>query len=113
MAEQRDLSQYQRVVIDQDLCISCGACVAVCPWQALELDENAKARLIWEKCYDDFSCVAACPVKCIYKASEAPDDAKKKPNWYRLGRQLSPDEQKILNDWKAKFGIPVDPLPPS
>jgi len=105
-----ELLKYERVVIDQDICISCGACVAACPYQALELDENGKARMIWEMCKDDFSCVAVCPVKCIYKSSEAPAEAKAKKGWYRLGKALSPEEQKALQEWKAKYGVTADPV---
>ena len=32
-----------KVIIDQEKCISCGSCVAVCP-DTFELDENSKAR---------------------------------------------------------------------
>ncbi len=55
------LRKYQRVIDDQDICIGCGACVSVCPTNAWELDENGKARLIWDWCIDDFSCVPVCP----------------------------------------------------
>lgn len=105
-----ELTNFQRVVIDQDTCISCGACVAACPYQSLELDENGKARLIWEVCRDDFSCVAVCPVKAISKTSEAPEELKAKKGWYRIGRPLSPDEQKAFQGWRAKFGVTADPV---
>lgn len=104
------LAKYQRIVIDQDICISCGACVSVCPADALELQEdNVKARLLWDKCIDDFSCVEACPVFCIWKSSEAPDDAKAKDGWYRFTRELSDEEKKIFEEWKEKYGITGNP----
>ncbi len=105
-----ELAQYQRVLIDQDTCISCGACVAVCPWQALELDDNGKARLIWDKCKDDFSCISACPVNCIYKVGEASDALKAKQGWYRFSKELSPDEQKAYEEWRSKYNVTAPPV---
>jgi ferredoxin len=105
-----ELANYQRVVIDQDTCISCGACVAACPYQAIELDENGKSRLIWEMCKDDFSCIAVCPVKCIYKTSEAPAEFKAKKGWYKFGKALSPEEQKVYEEWKSKYGVTAPPV---
>jgi len=32
-----------KVTIDQEKCISCGSCMAICP-DTFELDENSKAR---------------------------------------------------------------------
>ena len=46
MVEGKELEKFQRVIVDQDICIECGACVAACPFQAWELDESSKARLI-------------------------------------------------------------------
>ncbi|HLC58965.1 MAG TPA: 4Fe-4S binding protein, partial [archaeon] len=37
---------FQKIVIDQDICIGCGACVAVCPYQAIEMNVHAKAELL-------------------------------------------------------------------
>jgi ferredoxin len=68
-----ELANYQRVVIDQDTCISCGACVAACPYQALELDENGKSRLIWEVCAETTSPASPCvPSSAIYKDKRGP-----------------------------------------
>jgi NAD-dependent dihydropyrimidine dehydrogenase PreA subunit len=66
------LRKYVRVIDDQDICIGCG-CVSVCPTNAWELDENGKARLIWDWCIDDFSCIPVCPVNC--------NIAKPRPLW--------------------------------
>lgn len=106
-----ELAKYVRVAIDQEGCISCGACIEVCPYDALEFDENMKARLIWEKCHDDFSCIESCPVNVIFKVSEAPEELKTKiAGWYRLGRELTPDEQKAFEEWREKYGVKVDPV---
>lgn len=101
--------EYQKIVIDQDICISCGACVAVCPVQALELDENAKARLIWDVCIDDFACVKVCPVNCIWPTSQAPPEPKAKSKWYRFNAPLAGDLKKEFDAWKQKYGVTGEP----
>ncbi|MFB6470753.1 MAG: indolepyruvate ferredoxin oxidoreductase subunit alpha [Vulcanisaeta sp. AZ3] len=107
MAEKK--GPYVKVIDDQDICIGCGACVSVCPYQAWELDENGKARLIWDLCLDDFSCIPVCPVSCIWKTSEAPDSAKSKSRWYRFSKTLSDEERKEFEEWKAKYHITGEP----
>jgi ferredoxin len=61
-------------------------------------------------CKDDFSCVAVCPVKCIYKISEAPAEFKAKAGWYKFGKALSPEEQKVYEDWRSKYGVSAPPV---
>ncbi len=95
----------ERIVIDIDTCISCGACVAVCPHNALELDENGKARLIWDKCESDFECVKVCPVNCIWPSSQAPAEARTKSKWYRFSGALSGDLEKEYREWLTKYSI--------
>ncbi|MFP3239799.1 MAG: 4Fe-4S dicluster domain-containing protein [Caldivirga sp.] len=105
-----ELAKYQRVVVDMDTCIGCGACISVCPYNALELNENGKARLIWDFCKDDFECIPVCPVNCIWKSGDAPAESKAKNDWYRITRQLTPEEQKIFEEWKSKYGVTGNPV---
>ena len=107
MVEGRDLEKYDRVSVDQDICIECGSCIAVCPFHAFEYDTKNKARLIWDKCQDDFSCVAICPVSCIYKASETPQEVKNKNGWLRMEKTLNPEETEIFDNWKKRFQITI------
>jgi ferredoxin len=105
-----DLLKYQRVVIDQETCISCGACVAVCPVSALELaEDNFKSTLLWDKCIDDFSCIGVCPVNAIHKTSEAPQELKARNSWYRFSRELSDDEKRFFEEWRKKYGVTGNP----
>jgi len=62
-----------KVIIDQEKCISCGSCVAVCP-DIFDLDENSKACFKGsdnptELETDDSGCideaVEICPVQVI------------------------------------------------
>ncbi len=47
-----------------DDCISCGACVAACPVEAIELDEE-KYKIDAEKCISCGACTDVCPVSAI------------------------------------------------
>jgi ferredoxin len=107
MVEGKELKKMERVIDDQDICIGCGACVTSCPHNAWELDENGKARLIWDRCEDDFICVAVCPVTCIWKSSEAPEETKKKKGWFRFSRELSEEEKNIFAELSKKYGISI------
>lgn len=52
---------------DEDKCISCGACVNLCPMKALAFDEARKVNLVEGKCNGVTCglCVDACPVRAI------------------------------------------------
>ncbi|KXK48242.1 MAG: Electron transport complex subunit RsxB [Anaerolineae bacterium] len=52
------------LVIDQDLCYSCGACVAVCPPDALFL-RDIRLTVDQATCTDCNRCVAMCPVHAL------------------------------------------------
>ncbi len=47
-----------------DACISCGACEAACPCEAISAGD-AKYVIDAEKCVDCGSCAAGCPVEAI------------------------------------------------
>ena len=54
--------------INQDMCSGCGICVAVCPYEALELrEQNRKkaAHLITASCQGCGLCGASCPSGAI------------------------------------------------
>lgn len=52
-------------VIDKTKCIGCGACVAVCPVEAISFDEDGKAVIDKTKCIKCGTCEAVCPVDAI------------------------------------------------
>lgn len=49
---------------DSDKCVYCGACVGVCPTQALVL-KDTKIIVIEEKCISCGACVTICPVNAM------------------------------------------------
>jgi len=48
--------------LDRDKCIKCGGCVAVCPFQALELVNFPEVD---DRCTSCKTCEAACPMRAI------------------------------------------------
>jgi ferredoxin len=53
-----------RVVIDDNLCYSCGACVAVCPPNCIFLD-NLRLTIDDDTCTRCERCTAMCPVQAL------------------------------------------------
>ena len=50
-----------RVIVDFDLCIECGACVSLCPTDALHMDEKELLEYSLEKCIGCLLCLDSCP----------------------------------------------------
>jgi NAD-dependent dihydropyrimidine dehydrogenase PreA subunit len=50
-----------RVVVDEDKCVDCGACVSLCPTEALIMDENYQLEFKEEKCIGCNLCIDSCP----------------------------------------------------
>jgi Fe-S-cluster-containing hydrogenase component 2 len=55
------------VEIDSEKCMSCGACVTLCPVEAITMDEDATVVINKEKCIGSTcgACVDACPARAI------------------------------------------------
>lgn len=55
------------IEIDKEECISCGACLTLCPVEAITLDEDATLVFNQEKCLGSTcsACVDACPSRAI------------------------------------------------
>lgn len=58
------MPQSMAVTIDKEKCTGCGACVDICPVDALKL-EGDKTVVDPETCIDCGSCVDECPVEAI------------------------------------------------
>ena len=50
-----------RVLVDKDNCTNCGACVSLCPTEALTMDENYQLEFAEEKCIGCNLCIDSCP----------------------------------------------------
>lgn len=76
---------HTQAQIDHNKCITCGKCVAACPYSAItknvrpcerackpgaiKMDENRKARINYEKCVSCGACVYQCPFGAIVDKS--------------------------------------------
>ena len=58
------MPQTMAVTIDEEKCTGCGACVEVCPVEALKLVDD-KAKVDPDVCIDCGTCVDECPVGAI------------------------------------------------
>lgn len=50
-----------RIKVDTEKCIDCGACVSLCPTDALKMDEELKLEYIQDKCIGCLLCIDSCP----------------------------------------------------
>ncbi len=50
-----------RVIIDDEKCIDCGACVSLCPTDALHLDVDERLEFSYETCIGCMLCLDSCP----------------------------------------------------
>ena len=49
--------------INEEECTGCGTCVVLCPFNAIEKDENEKAKVTAVLCKGCGTCAASCPEK--------------------------------------------------
>ena len=47
--------------IDDEKCIDCGACISLCPTDALSLDKEERLMFYYEKCIGCLLCLDSCP----------------------------------------------------
>lgn len=52
------------IVFRQDICDYCGACLGVCPQDAIVLYES-EIRLVIERCDGCQRCLMVCPVRAV------------------------------------------------
>ncbi len=60
-----DLCEGDKATVDEDLCIGCNVCVVVCPFDAINKDEDNIARISEDLCKGCGICAARCPVRAI------------------------------------------------
>ncbi|TDA31755.1 MAG: [Fe-S]-binding protein [Hadesarchaea archaeon] len=53
------------VRVDREKCFDCGACLSLCPTQALRFSGDCSLEVEEEKCVCCEACVPACPVRAI------------------------------------------------
>ncbi len=50
-----------RVIINNERCIYCGACISLCPTDALTFNNEARLEFSYEKCIGCLLCLDSCP----------------------------------------------------
>lgn len=55
----------EAIQLDEESCIDCGACISLCPTDALSLDKDYSLVLDEEKCVYCEICIPACPVRAL------------------------------------------------
>lgn len=61
-----EVEEIKRAIkLDEKSCIDCGACISLCPTEALRLDEDYSLVLDEDKCVYCEACVPACPVRAL------------------------------------------------
>ncbi len=50
-----------RVIIDDEKCVDCGACISLCPTDALHLGKDARLEFSYGKCIGCLLCLDSCP----------------------------------------------------
>lgn len=51
--------------IDENKCMGCHSCQAVCPMGAITVDENGKCKIDSTKCVNCGTCASVCPANAI------------------------------------------------
>jgi len=61
------------IEVDNEKCVSCGACVALCPVEAITVDKDAAIVFSKEKCVGSTCsvCVDACPARAIKSVKQS------------------------------------------
>ncbi len=52
--------------VESSACNACGACIDICPNDAIEFDKNGKAIIDQTKCIQCAKCIPVCPQGAIY-----------------------------------------------
>lgn len=55
------------IEVEEEKCFSCGSCIALCPVEAIGIDEDSSVKFDKEKCLGSTCslCVDACPARAI------------------------------------------------
>jgi Fe-S-cluster-containing hydrogenase component 2 len=59
------VSETGAIKVNEELCIGCGICVRVCPYNGVRVHKKNKKALICDLCNGDPECVKRCPVGAL------------------------------------------------
>ncbi|MCQ5336984.1 MAG: 4Fe-4S dicluster domain-containing protein [Candidatus Methanomethylicia archaeon] len=53
------------IVVNEELCDSCGKCVEACPFHGIKLHPETKKPIICDTCNGEFQCIKSCPKNAL------------------------------------------------
>lgn len=62
------INQKGRIEVNLEICIHCGACISLCPSEALSLDKESRLIYSENKCIGCLLCLDSCPIYVIKEA---------------------------------------------
>jgi ferredoxin len=65
MSKLRYLENVSTLELDQEKCIGCGMCAAVCPHGVFEVDERKAQVVDLDACIECGACAGNCPVEAL------------------------------------------------
>ena len=65
MSELRYLENVSTLELDQEKCIGCGMCAAVCPHGVFEVDERKAQVVDLDACIECGACAGNCPAEAL------------------------------------------------
>lgn len=90
-----------KIIIDQEKCTGCGACVALCSVTHVYALENKKAKVLSpSRCWECGQCIAVCPVDAITHSSFPLNDCP-------MIEKSENDLEKLLGYFKERRSIRV------
>src|SRR5262249_12594962 len=72
---------HLRPLINIDVCVGCGTCVHVCPFNVLEMVNEKAVAVRMEDCTGYAACVAECPTEAIQMVARGPSQTGELPTF--------------------------------
>lgn len=91
--------------INQETCVSCKACVNICPRYAI-MEENLKFQVRPSLCIGCQRCISVCPTKSIFAISTAKEIKEVLPDLIAMGidcielHAIGESDEEIINKWQ-------------
>jgi Fe-S-cluster-containing dehydrogenase component len=82
------------VIVDKEICLECGTCVAACPFGYMHLDESIQAATKCDLCGGDPKCVQVCMANALhFESINSLAERKRKQADLRLGIRAVPAQK--------------------